>query len=332
MHPPAVLTVIVPCYNVAPFVATCLRSVFRQPQAGRLKVLVVDDGSGDGTGDVVRAEIAAHPHVDCELARQPNQGPSCVRNNALVRVGTPYVTFLDADDFWAEAYLDKVLPLLDAGRADIVGFNARFVHMDGRRIHGVRSHSPPSTHAPRSTSELAVDAARVGEWHSCTRIFRTGLLRGVGFPPGRYYEDAALLPLLYVRASHIEALDEELYAYRRRPGSITNVIGDKHIDDLLLAVREASARIAEWPEFWTIVLHGLLLRVAGNIGRAPRALRPAMVARAWPHARTHLDRASRMRWMACMLDAALRTETKAFLRAARVAFPSPRSSGASHAG
>lgn len=332
MHQPPVLTVIVACFDVAPFVPACLRSIFRQPQVVRTKVLVIDDGSVDATPDIVRAEIAAHPQVDCELVTQANQGLSCVRNNGLRRVQTPYVTFMDGDDFWTEDYLGKVLPLLDAGRADIVAFNARCVDMNGRRIRPVRTHTFSSTHAPRSPSELATDAAAVGEWQAWTRIYRTRLLEGTGFPPGRYYEDVALLPLLYVRASHIEALDEELYAYRRRPGSITSTSADKHIDDLLLTARETTARIAEWPEFWTAVLRGLLQRIATNIGRAPRALRLAMFARAWPHARAHLDPASRARWLACMLDAALRTEIKSILRAAvRVALLCSRRSGGSHA-
>jgi hypothetical protein len=121
------------------------------------------------------------------------------------------------------------------------------------------------------------------------------------------------LPSLYARASHIETIKEELYAYRRRPGSITSSITDKHIDDLLLNAREATARITEGSSYWKTVRRNMILLIAGEIGRAPRALRRSMFSRAWPDVLAHSDLSFRLNWILRMLDVCLRSEVKSLL-------------------
>jgi glycosyltransferase involved in cell wall biosynthesis len=312
LHSPQ-LTVIVACYNVAEFVPACLRSIFRQPRVDRLKVLVIDDGSVDNTSEVVQAQIAAHPNVDCELINQPNQGCGSARNTGICLARTPYVTFVDGDDQWAGNYLELVAPVMDEGRADIIAFNASIVDMAGRRLDCLRIHTRFSNEARFSCSELAFDAAAAGEWHSWARIYKTRLLDGVRFPAGRYYEDAAVLPNLYARASHIETFRQELYAYRRRPGSITSSIHVKHIDDLLLNAREAAARITEGSSYWKTVRRHVIVQLAGAIGRAPRALRSSLFARVWPDVQAHSDLGFRLNWIFRMLDVCLRSEVKSLL-------------------
>ena len=312
VHSPE-LTVIVSCFNVAPFVSACLRSIFNQPRANRLRVLVIDDGSVDDTPELVLAEMAAHPNVSCELIRQSNQGISSVRNTGLRLTRTRYVTFVDGDDFWAPEHLEVVMPVIEEGRADIIAFNASVVDTAGRRLNSLRFHTRCSRGAWFSCSELAFDAASMGEWMTWARIYKTRLLDGVCFPLGRYYGDAAVLPGLYAKATHIETLQEELYAYRRRPGSITSSITDKHIDDLLLNAREASARIGEGPDYWNAVRRHTILQIAGEIGRAPRPLRRSMLSRAWPVVQSHSGLAFRLNWILRMLDVCLRSEVKSLL-------------------
>jgi glycosyltransferase involved in cell wall biosynthesis len=312
VHSPE-LTVIVTCFNVAEFVPACLRSIFHQPDADRLRILVIDDGSVDNTFEVVQAQIAAHPNVDCELISQSNQGISGARNTGLRLARTSYVTFVDGDDFWAANHLELVMPVINEGHADIIAFNASIVDIDGRRLDSLHLHTLFSREARFSCSELACDAATVGGWHPWARIFKTRLLDGVCFPAGRYYEDVAVLPSLYARASHIETLKEELYVYRHRPGSITSSITDKHIDDLLLCVREATARITDGSTYWKTVRRNVILHVAAEIGRAPRVLRHSMFSRAWPDVQAHSDLSFRLNWILTMLDVCLRSEVKGLL-------------------
>lgn len=312
MSKPA-LTVIVACYNVAPFIAACLRSIFNQPRVDRLHILVVDDGSTDDTAETVRSEIAAHPGASCELVTQPNQGISGARNTGLRLVRTPYVAFLDSDDLWARDFLDVVMPIIDDGRADIIAFNASMVDMSGRRLRALQTHSLVSGRGDFSRDELARDAAALAEWHTWARVYKTRLLDGVSFPARRYYEDAAVVSALYVKASHIETLEEELYCYRCRPGSITSSVTDKHIDDLLANANEAAQRIPEQADYWGTVRRNMILQVAAEIGRAPRQLRRAMLSRAWPVVRSHPGPGFRLNWLSRLVDVCLRSEVKRML-------------------
>jgi len=311
--PQPALSVIIPCYNVGPFVADCLRSVLRQPEAGRLEVLVVDDGSDDDTSAKVTAEFAAHPLVDCRLVRQSNQGLSSVRNLGLQMARGAYIAFLDGDDVWLPDYLACVLPHVLEGAAQVIAYNAMVVDVDGRRIKGLVVHGVASREAPQTRDEIALDAAAIGQWMSCTRVYRADLLQGLRFPLGRYYEDSAVVPTLYARATQIRNLPDELYAYRKRPGSITYSITGKHVDDLLLNIRETTARLPEAPAFWGTVQRNMILQLALEIGRAPRALRRVLLARAWPEVASTTGPGFRLRWLLRFLDVSLRSNIKQLL-------------------
>ncbi len=92
------IAVLVAAYNAAPYVGDALASLLRQRDAAQLDIIVVDDGSTDGTGDVVR-RIAAEAG-EIRLIATPNRGVAAARNEALTAVApdTDLLTVLDADD------------------------------------------------------------------------------------------------------------------------------------------------------------------------------------------------------------------------------------------
>lgn len=94
------LGVVIPVYNRASLVGTALRSVLREGAAADLDVVVVDDGSTDGSASVVAELAARHPCI--RLIRQPNTGVNAARTAGLaaLRPETGLITFLDSDDLW----------------------------------------------------------------------------------------------------------------------------------------------------------------------------------------------------------------------------------------
>jgi glycosyltransferase involved in cell wall biosynthesis len=89
----AKVSVVIPCYNAAPYVAETLDSLRRQTWPN-LEIIVVDDGSTDDSARIV--ETLAGP--DLTLLRQPNRGGSAAINVGLARATGDFVQFLDADD------------------------------------------------------------------------------------------------------------------------------------------------------------------------------------------------------------------------------------------
>lgn len=91
------VSVIIPAYNAVPFITEAVASALEQ-QGANLEIVVVDDGSTDGTGEVVK-QLAAH---DCRIKYiyQTNQNQGAARNAAVQHSSGSLVAFLDADDVW----------------------------------------------------------------------------------------------------------------------------------------------------------------------------------------------------------------------------------------
>lgn len=113
-------SIIIPLYNKAPYIEKVLRSV--QAQTCReFEVIIIDDGSTDGSYDVASkliAEFSSSPTTSPPLggfrgASQPNQGVSTARNNGVKLAKYPYIAFLDADDWWTPAYLEEMKGLIE---------------------------------------------------------------------------------------------------------------------------------------------------------------------------------------------------------------------------
>ena len=88
------ISVVIPCYNAAPYIGAALRSVLSQSDV-ELEVIVVDDGSRDGSADLVRREF---PQV--RLIEQANQGVAAARNTGIAAASHDWIAFVDADDIW----------------------------------------------------------------------------------------------------------------------------------------------------------------------------------------------------------------------------------------
>jgi glycosyltransferase involved in cell wall biosynthesis len=128
---PAV-SVIMPAYNVGPYLGAAARSVLVQTFAD-LELLIVDDGSTDTTAAVASECAAQDPRV--RVFHQPNGGISSARNCALRRTRGRFFAILDSDDVWEPGYLEAQMRILEAKpEVAIVTGNAWFLGgvLDGR--------------------------------------------------------------------------------------------------------------------------------------------------------------------------------------------------------
>lgn len=99
-------SVIIPLYNKAPYVKKALNSVIVQSFRD-FEVIVVDDGSTDDSFIAAR-EILEVSSINYYLIRQKNEGVSTARNNGVAASHGDYICFLDADDWWAPNFLEKM--------------------------------------------------------------------------------------------------------------------------------------------------------------------------------------------------------------------------------
>lgn len=112
MSPPLV-SAIIPVYNGERYIADAIDSVFRQVHRP-IEVIVVDDGSTDGT----LAAVAAYGDA-VRVISQKNSGQAVARNAGLSAAKGKYIAFLDADDVWSDDHLAELLPPLRDGACEV---------------------------------------------------------------------------------------------------------------------------------------------------------------------------------------------------------------------
>jgi glycosyltransferase involved in cell wall biosynthesis len=117
--PHELVSVMIGAYNAAPYLGEAIESVFAQTYRP-LELIVVDDGSTDGTGEVV---LAYGDRIT--FARQENMGNGAARNTAVAHASGSYFAFLDADDRFTERKLERQM---DALRSD-PGLDVVFGHV-----------------------------------------------------------------------------------------------------------------------------------------------------------------------------------------------------------
>ena len=138
MHKPSV-SVIVPVYNVEPYVAACVRSVMRQTYEGKIECIFVDDCGTDKSIDVVEKLIAEYsgPIAFKIIHATHNQGPSVARNIGMDAATCEYLYFLDGDDEIyvgnaAKTKAKKILRILQDKQPEITGelYGGRYWKME----------------------------------------------------------------------------------------------------------------------------------------------------------------------------------------------------------
>ncbi|MFI8202219.1 glycosyltransferase family 2 protein [Streptomyces sp. NPDC085937] len=205
------LALIVPCFDVAGHLPRFLASVSSLTVLDRAQVILVDDGSTDGTRGLLADFADRHPQA--QLVTQPNGGPGAARNRGLREVRAPYVTFADADDVLAPDGLSAMLASARSNGADVVV--ADFTNVPLRPYgrwkryfgHGDQ-HVDDLTRLP----DLVFSASVWNKLFSVPFLRRTGAV----FPEGVLFEDAWFSIPALLSARRINLLDRPVYEYRQR--------------------------------------------------------------------------------------------------------------------
>lgn len=214
----AAIAFVVPAYNAGATLGQTLATLQAQT-CPNWEALVVDDGSADDPGAVVRA--ISDPRIG--LVRQDNAGLAGARNTGFERTSAPVVAFLDADDLVEPTYTERMLARLDSGAFDLAACATRMVGPDAEDLEWV--HGPGAQDlTPEGLAErnpVAVGAV-VMRRNAPARLG----LRGPLFNPSmRVLEDWDLWKRLTDAGAAWAVEPEALFSYRLRPGSLSTDLG-----------------------------------------------------------------------------------------------------------
>lgn len=230
-----VVSVVVPAYNVERFLGASLDSILSQSYR-HLEVIVVDDGSTDGTGDVADQSAAADSRV--RVIHQDNAGLGAARNIGVRHATGDYLAFADSDDLVLEhAYATMVGALERSGSDIAIGAVER---LQGTRRFMTRLMR--ENHQERRTAVRVEDApALLADVFAWNKVFSRSFwdAEGLTFPEGVRYEDQPTLTRALV-AARFDVLPEPVYLWQVRAdgSSISQQRGEQRdISDRLLTKR-----------------------------------------------------------------------------------------------
>ena len=210
------VSVVVPVYNVKPYLPRCLDSLLMQTFQD-YELILVDDGSQDGSGDV--CDKYAREFERVRVYHKENGGLSSARNYGVGKAQASRVTFVDSDDYVSETYLADLLHLGEAFDADMAIISVqRCSEKQTETVHSTRleDHCLDATEAFRE-----VYTGGIVNWSGCGKLIRKCVLKEFPFPDG-YYEDSASA-YLHIFACNKVAIGDYSndYKYIRRQDSIT---------------------------------------------------------------------------------------------------------------
>lgn len=124
------LSIIVPMYNVAPYVERCIRSLEDQNvPMDEYEIICVNDGSPDNCREIVEGLQQEFPNII--LFNQGNQGVSCARNNGIDRATGKYLLFIDPDDYVDSRSFSRILKTAEGNGVQVSFLGYTFSNVDG---------------------------------------------------------------------------------------------------------------------------------------------------------------------------------------------------------
>lgn len=213
------VSIIIPIYNVAPYVKRCLSSVFEQSYKD-IEVIIIDDCGSDNSMEIVAGTIKKYNYYNIKIIHHKyNKGLSAARNTGLSQASGEYVFFLDSDDVLPlNAIKDMANELVTYGQVDFV--------IGEIETFGIRRNSYPLLSASYLKSNVDIfNDYMQAKWNvmACNKLLNKNFLREnqLYFHEGIYHEDLDFSFKLAIKASSMVCCHHITYNYFIRKDSIT---------------------------------------------------------------------------------------------------------------
>jgi len=241
---PPLVSVVIPTYNAERYVAEALESVLAQSY-GNVEIIVVDDGSSDGTCSVVEGFGS-----DVRLFRQPNQGPSAARNLGIAKARGDYVAFLDADDLWMPEKLELQLGCMEQHSGAALIFSDKVDFSEQMESDQTLFEREGLDERFFGHATLVIDPfeklLRLNFICTSTVLLEKKAVEAAGgFDEEHRFGEDFLLWLRIARRWGLARVDRPLVRYRRHEGNVTNS-RLRYLESLPLVLRTVMGEHADF--------------------------------------------------------------------------------------
>lgn len=265
------LSIIVPIYNVAPYLRKCVDSLLAQ-DISDYEIILVNDGSTDNSGEI--AQQYADTYANVKLISQENKGLSVARNVGIKQANGKYIIFVDSDDYLQPNCLGDLIAQAEIDELDVLRFRYQNVDEKGEVFvphQGMLTDY--NDYSPLPTDGLTFLNERM--WVQCYAVqflIKTEIAKQELFTPNIYFEDVDWTPRMLFRAKRVASVDSIVYNYLWREGSITLSQKDiakqrKQLCDKIYLLK----KLNEWGnkqknrQWFDAMINGLVINIVGML-------------------------------------------------------------------
>ena len=217
MNEDALISVIIPVYNVRPYLERCFQSVTNQSYHN-LEIILVDDGSTDGSSELCD-ELAARDHRARVIHKQ-NGGSGSAKNAGINEAAGEYISLVDSDDWITADMYYYMLQILQKTGAQIAVCGIQKVN----EYEEISYYNDDLEERVILNTEQALYELPRNEKITnsmCNKLFQANILKGLKMNETVSYDDVSFVPQCIARARTIAYTAEPYYCYFEREGSIS---------------------------------------------------------------------------------------------------------------
>ena len=235
------ISVIVPVFNLEPYLRKCLDSILSQTFTD-FEVIVVNDGSTDQSGII--AEMYAQQDQRIRVIHQLYQGVSAARNAGIDAARGQYIGFVDGDDYIDKAMYEILYELCRETRSDI-GVCKLGREIDGRLINENETNTVVKE-MDNTTAMRELFTGNLYRFSLCNKLFKKTCFRSAVFPNGRIHEDLATTYRLFAQSERTVFTNYTGYIYVKRQQSILTAAFHEQRLDAFTAWDEITAYMDQY--------------------------------------------------------------------------------------
>ena len=231
------LSIILPVYNVEPYIRACMKSVFHQGlDENDYEVIVVNDGTEDNSMEMIADFRKLHSNIT--VIEQENQGLSVARNNGIAKAKGEYILMIDSDDLLINNSLPIPLKKALETKADIIV--ADYVNVADGEILKLQDYEQQEFTMTEKTGEkLFLEDLNPHECYVWHTLYRRMFLidNKITFYPGVVYQDVPFTHECYLKAKRCFITPWPIYIYRKdRAGAATTTFNKKKALDYCVVI------------------------------------------------------------------------------------------------
>lgn len=203
------VSIIVPVYNTAKYLRKCLNSLVNQTLK-EIEIIIVNDGSSDESEKIAKYYSENYPDK-VRYFSQDNSGVGAARNKGIENANGEYIGFVDSDDYVELNMFEKMYEDAQRNNSDIVIC-----------LHKNEKYPVELKQSSDSKKDVKKIKAMFGNTSVCNKLYRKSCIKELRFRPHVWYEDVDFGIKAIFKARDISFINEELYHYVFRNGSIMN--------------------------------------------------------------------------------------------------------------